>query len=107
MGYPEIYVAATRTESALYRQVVVAVFRAAQDVTNEDAGTANHANRLAWANDVLTQDGLSPTNEAKRWIWKVLENATIQTNPSGATDSDVQFVTNAIVNEMANAHAEV
>lgn len=105
MAYPEIYVAATRTESALYRQMTVGVFKAAVDVTNESAGTVNHTNRIAWANSVLSQSGIGPEGQAERWIWKVLENATIQGDPSGASDNDVQFVVNALVNDMANAHA--
>jgi len=50
----------------------------------------------------VTQGAFSPVTEAERWIWSVLENATIQAAPTEATDNDVQFVVNSLVNTMAN-----
>ena len=101
MAYSDIYTAATDPTHALRGQVSVAVHKAAVDVTNEAANTANHALRLSWANRVL-RSNTGPTDTAARWIWNVLENATIQAAPATATDSDVQFVVNALVDTMAN-----
>ena len=77
------------------------IYSAAGDVINEAESVENHANRLAWARKV-TQGASSPVTEAERWIWSVLENATIQAAPTEATDNDVQFVVNSLVNTMAN-----
>lgn len=101
MAYSDIYNAATVADHSLRKQIAVAIHKAAVDVGNEAENTANHANRLHWANQVLANNE-GPQQMAGRWIWKVLENATIQSAPAAATDSDVQFVVNSIVDTMAN-----
>lgn len=101
MAYADIYTAATDPAATLRQKVAVALHKAAVDVINEATNTANHANRKAWAIKVTESNG-SPTAMAERWIWKVLENPTIAANPAGASDNDVQFVVNSIVNTMAN-----
>lgn len=102
MAYTDIYTAATDGTHVLRKQVAVAMHSAAVDVINEDEATENHSNRLVWARRV-TQGNSGPLDMAERWIWKVLENATIQASPDTATDNDVQFVVNSIVNVMANS----
>jgi len=103
MAYVDLYAAATlndAVEQPLFQQVAVAVKKAAYDVTNEDPGTGNHAERLQWARNVhLTSDG--PQTWAKKMIWRVLDNATIAAAPTTATDADVQFTVNALVDEFA------
>lgn len=101
MAYSDIYNAATVADHSLRKQIAVAIHRAAVDVSNEAENTANHANRLHWSHQVLANNE-GPQQMAGRWIWKVLENSTIQASPETATDSDVQFVVNSIVNTMAN-----
>jgi len=100
MGYTDIYAAATDEDSTLRKQVAVAIHRAAVDVVNESASTENHSDRLSWARKVL-RSASGPTTESGAWTWKVLENATIQANPAAATDNDVQFVINGLVDTMA------
>jgi len=101
MAYSDIYTAATAADHVLRQQVSVAMHKAAVDIINEDPATENHANRLGWARK-CTENADGPTSMAARWIWKILENATIQASPETATDNDVQFVVNSIVNTMAN-----
>ena len=101
MAYTDIHAAATDENHVLRKQTAVAIHKAAVDVVNEDAGTTNHSNRLTWARKVLGT-GSGPTNEAAAWIWKVLENATIQAAPDTSSDNDVQFQVNSMVNDMAN-----
>lgn len=101
MAYVDIYAPATDETHVLRKQVAVACHQAAVNVINEDPGTANHANRLRWANKT-TASNAGPVNASERWIWKVLENASIQANPTTSTDNDVQFVVNGIVDVMAN-----
>ena len=96
MAYSDIYTAATDNTHALRKQVAVAVMKAAVDIVNEAANTANHANRLSWAKRVTNKND-APVSEATNMIWKVLENATIQASPTTAVDSDVQFVVNSLV----------
>ena len=96
MAYTDIYTAATNDASVLRKQVAVAIFQAAVDIINEDPATANHGNRLVWARRV-TASNTAPVIEAERWIWKVLENATIQAATETSTDNDVQFAVNSIL----------
>jgi predicted metal-dependent HD superfamily phosphohydrolase len=99
MSYVVIYNAAIDEAGTLRKQVSVAIRKAATDVRAEDPQTANHARRLQWANQSLTSSGISSMTDSM--IWFVLENATIQANPGAATDSDVQFVVNSLVNQFA------
>ncbi len=99
MAYTDIYAAATDAAHVLRKQTAVALHKAAIDVLNESPSTELHKEREFWAVKVARD----PVNWAALAIWKVLENATIQANPSGATDSDVQFVVNGLVNQLWRA----
>lgn len=105
--YNEMYTVAS-TDSTLLRQTAYAIKKAAFDITNESAGTANHAVRLQWSRNVtLTHN--APLEWARKMIWRVLDNATIQASitttngvvTSSCTDSDVQFVVNGLIDEFA------
>ena len=81
----------------LSQQTEVAVVIAAGQITNEDPGTPDHANRLAWAN-------WATPNSSVAWVsfaWPVASNpaivAAVTVDPSGQSvkDSDVQFVVNS------------
>jgi hypothetical protein len=85
------------TIPSLQQQMEVAVVHAAHDIHNEDPATADHANRMKWANWVAKNSSVS-------WFafsWPVALNPTIsaavEADPSGSTvkDSDVQFVINS------------
>jgi len=101
MAYTDIYTAATTSDHVLRKQIAVAMFSAAVDIINEAESTANHYNRLAWAKKVVSSNS-APLTEAEKWIWKVLENATIQASPAAAEDNDVQFVVNSILPYIVN-----
>ena len=101
MAYTDIYTAAVAEDSVLRKQIAVAMFKAAVDIINEDVSYENHYNRLVWARKILASNS-APITEAEKWIWRVLENATIQANPATATDSDVQFVINSILSYIVN-----
>ena len=82
---------------SVQQQIEVAVITAAGAIENEDPGTADHANRLAWAN-------WADRNSSVAWLpfaWPVAMNpsiqATVQSDPSGQSvkDSDIQFVVNS------------
>lgn len=99
MSYAAIYDSATEAASSLRKQVAVALHKAAVNVRNEDPQTVNHARRLQWSEQVLSQGGIEAMTTAM--IWSVLENATIQADPAAAFDNDVQFVVNSLVNQFA------
>ncbi len=96
MAYVDIYAAATAADSLLLKQVTVALFKAAVDIMNEGDGVTNHANRISWARRT-TANAEALKTETARWIWKVLENVTIQAAPDTSPDNDVQFAVNSIV----------
>jgi hypothetical protein len=96
MAYVDIYTAATAADSVLLKQVTVGLFKSAVDILNEDAGTANHANRVVWARKA-TASSEALQAEAERWVWKVLENTTIQSAPTTSPDNDIQFAVNSIL----------
>jgi hypothetical protein len=82
---------------SVQQQIEVAMITAAQAVQNEDPATADHANRIAWAE-------WANQNSSVAWFpfaWPVGMNPTIQASmaadPSGQSvkDSDVQFVVNS------------
>ena len=81
----------------LSQQTEVAVVTAADQVINEDPATADHANRLAWANWAIPNSSVA----WQSFAWPVASNPSIITavaaDPSGQSvpDSDVQFVVNS------------
>lgn len=96
MALKELYEAFVG-ENDFWKQVAGAVMTAARDIQNEDAGTENHADRIIWASAALA----NPKATAKLMLVDVLRNATIAADISGATDSDVQYVVNSLINTYA------
>lgn len=92
------------SDSTLPKRVESAILKASYDVINEGSGTANHAARLAWANSVR----LSPAELAAsmtQGVMACLDNPTIQQDPLNATDNDIQFVINSIVDRLSGVGA--
>jgi hypothetical protein len=87
---------------SLQQQAEVATVVAANSIVNEDPATADHANRLSWAQWVLTGSPVA----WNIFAWPVCSNPTIQAaydadqTGSSIQDSDVQFVVNSNI-EMA------
>lgn len=97
--YEQLYtvLAASVESQPLWRRAYVAILKAATDIRGEDAGTSNHANRLIWAAEA-EQDTADKVREMKE---RIMENATIQADPNGATDNDVAFVVNSLIDTFA------
>jgi len=89
-----------KNSSALRNRLAVALAAAAEAVRNEAASTANHAERFEWAVSLLSS-ARQPEAEAERAMWIFLQNATIQTAGEDATDNDIQFVSNGLVDFLA------
>jgi hypothetical protein len=84
----------------LPKRVCAACWTAAVNILNEDAGTANHANRVLWAKAAL-QEAVSGTM-VKRITVDCAQNASIAAAGEAATDNDIQF----IVNSRAGVYAD-
>lgn len=84
----------------LHKKVARAIDKAARDVIAEDPGTANHAQRLRWA-EAMRADVDKIREEAHRVMPLVLDNPTVSSAGNTATDNDVQFVVNSLVDRLA------
>lgn len=96
MALKELYQAMVG-ENDFWKQVAGAIMVAAKDIIAENPGTANHEDRLAWA--LKAQN--NPKSAAKEMLVDVLKNATIAADVEGATDNDVQFVVNSLIDTYA------
>jgi len=87
--------------NVLKKRILGACLQAAWDIRNEDAGTDNHANRLTWANAVLSgvDEARSCADDLVGLVWS---NPTIQTSLDESTDNDVQFVVDGFINTVAD-----
>ena len=78
-------------------QLCGVLFNAARDIEAEDAGTANHANRLLWA----AKAKANRKAMARAMMADVLENATIAADVANATDSDVAWQVASLIDSYA------
>lgn len=91
--YIELRTAASNT--TLRQRVAVACVVAANDIREEDPGTANHTARLAWAKSVYA----SPETVASSVLWSVLaQNAGLTiVQIEGASDAAIQTAVDAAI----------
>lgn len=76
-----------------YERWLGACLKSAYDVLNEDVGTTNHADRLVWANVILSGDDAATRAKVQAMMkYAIASNATIQADPDGASDNDILFV---------------
>lgn len=78
------------TEVTLRNRVVAAVWEAAVAIAREDPGTLNHANRLSWAQTVLSSVDAT-REEGQKCYLLVIQNATIQAAGNTATDIEIRY----------------
>jgi hypothetical protein len=95
--YAELLLASE--DAGLRNKVRVACIVAAEAIRTEDAGTANHAARLAWARSAFE----SPESVTQRMLWAVLaqNKAAALAAITGASDATVQTAVNAAVDVFA------
>lgn len=88
-----------QANDTLRQKVRVACVVAADAVRVESYGTANHANRLAWAKGVMQ----NPELAGDAMVWAVLaQNAAVPlANILGASDAAVQTAVAAAIDLMA------
>lgn len=82
---------------SMRQRTLGATLKAANDIINEDPGTANHTERLAWAKSVF----LDPIKYSIQMQSFVATNATVQSNGGEATDNDIQYIVNSNINNVA------
>lgn len=88
---------ACRGEGTLLRRVEGTCLTTAAYIRIEDPATTNHENRLVWAAKVKANRKAM----AREMLAKTLENPTLAANPEGATDGDVQYVVNSLIDTFA------
>jgi hypothetical protein len=94
---------------AFQQQLASCLLFAAINVLAEDAGTANHVNRVKWANAIV----LSPLGQAATVLNYTMTNPTIAAaagnapGPSGTpfADSDIDFVVASLFDKFATQFA--
>lgn len=88
------------TENGTFqRRLQMAIWIAAVDVLNEVDTTPNHASRLTWAKRSLK--GPQDTDVIRRVSIRCSANSAIGIAGEAATDSDIQYVVNSLVDELA------
>lgn len=85
------------SKGPLHARVCAAALKAAYDIRYEDPAILNHTNRIVWSNQVLS-DFETKGNEM---YLSALANATIRAAGENATDNDIQFVVNGLVDQFA------
>ena len=93
--YLELYALAGNAD--FQTRLRYALLRAAYDISNEAIDTPNHIKRLAWARAEL--DGQSAV-AIDRLAIGVLLNPSIAAAGAAATDSDIQFQVNSLVQNL-------
>lgn len=73
--------------SGYQKRIQFAFLKTAQDVVSEDTETANHAERLTFANQVISGSGMPPRATS---ILHIL-NPALQVDGGDPTDNDILF----------------
>lgn len=82
----------TNTSDPDYRnRMGLAFLKIANDITNEDPGTANHVKRLALANQVISGSGVPPRCYALLPILNPALQVTVNDPKADPTDNDILF----------------
>lgn len=93
----EIYdVLLSDSSQELRNRVMSQVLVSANYILNEDPGTANHINRLAWAQAALLSSDALRSASAKLYIG-VCTNPTIQGSGNDASDNDIAYVVASLI----------
>ena len=102
MALVDIYNCWSAQSGTLRAKFIAACLKAAYDILNEDGGTANHANRLVWANVILKGTVAEVEAKAAEHLrYAMASNATLQSACEEATDNDVQYIVNSQINVFA------
>lgn len=93
MALVDIYNCWAGQAGLLKAKFIGACLKAAYAISNEDAGTTNHANRLTWANAILNGTVAEVEAKAMQHLrYAIASNATLQSAGEAATDNDVEYI---------------
>lgn len=95
MSYADIYNAAN--DPAFQGRCQVAMWKAAQDISNESSDALNHQARHDWSTRVL-QDGANIT--PRQLAMQVLRNPVISAAPNEADDDAIQYQVNVVIADL-------
>lgn len=77
----------------LKAKFIGACLTSAYAVLNEAGGTTNHANRLIWANTILSGTVAQVEDKAMQMLrYAIASNSTLQSAGEAATDNDVLYI---------------
>lgn len=95
--YQELY--DLRTNATLKNKITSACAVAAEAIRTESGGTANHANRLIWAKQAITD----PEGMANKIIWSLLAQNVAATSAQiqAATDASILTAVQAVIDLFA------
>jgi hypothetical protein len=83
--------------STLLAKTAGAVAKRANAVLTEPENSPGRGKRIAWAKRAL----VDPVAEAKRMLWAVLGNATVQANGAAVADNDLEWVVGQLIDVFA------
>jgi hypothetical protein len=95
--FSEIYSIRYDNEDLKKRTTAAVAKVAMYIITTEDGGTANHAERVLWANNALSNTPMA----AEKMMWAIAQNTTINSDPAATTDNDIEYVVNVTVDPFA------
>lgn len=104
MTYLDDYDLLYTTDNDLHKKVTRGLDKTARDIINEDvpaSGLDVYGRRVGWAQWIRSNPE-NAVREAHRSMMYMLDNATVAASGNTAPDSDVQFATNSIVNDLAS-----
>jgi len=85
-----------------YERWLGACLVSSYDIINEDSGTTNHANRLAWANVMLGNDEAAVAAQVRAHIkYAIASNATLQSDPDGIDDNGIKYIVDSQIDILA------
>jgi hypothetical protein len=100
---------ATARDGVFSSRVALIALKSAVAVGNEDPGTADHAERLAWANKALRGDVNNKQLAAAIIASNSTITSTINATPlnlgSDVADGDIEFALNSIITALGRAEA--
>jgi hypothetical protein len=78
---------------AIQARFLAACLKLARIVIDEDPGTDNHADRLAWANQVAAGDEGVVIEKARQMTrYSLAMNTTLQASGNATSDSDIEWM---------------
>lgn len=86
-----------KNDATLRSRIESAMDKSAVEILNEDGATANHAERVLWAKDVLYSD----VDMVDKMMGLFTQNATLQADGNDSTDNDIQFIVNSYIDQFA------